>query len=69
MMILPSPSAMENEDSEYFDDYYLDLPLSSVEGKMHLCYYLFVVGTQQLIKEVQKKTVLQLSTLKLANSL
>ena len=36
MIVLPSPTAFDNEDAEYYDDYYLDLSLSCVEGKMYL---------------------------------
>ena len=35
MIILPSPSAFDNEDTEYFDDYYIDVFLSCVEGKLY----------------------------------
>ena len=35
MIVLPSPLAFENELSEYFDDYYIDISLSSVEGKIY----------------------------------
>ncbi len=34
MMVLPSPVALENEALEYFDDYYIDISLSAIEGKM-----------------------------------
>lgn len=34
MIVLPSIAAFENESMEYFDDYYIDVNLSSVEGKM-----------------------------------
>jgi len=35
MIVLPSPTALENEESEYFDDYYIDFSLSSIEGKVY----------------------------------
>lgn len=35
MMVLPSPLALDNESLDYFDDYYIDLSLSSVEGKIY----------------------------------
>ena len=35
MIVLPSPLALDNENMEYFDDYYIDLSLSSVEGGVY----------------------------------
>lgn len=36
MIVLPSPSALEHEDQEYYDDYYVQTLLSSVEGKLYI---------------------------------
>lgn len=36
MMVLPSPNAIDKEDAEYYDDYYVQLILSSVEGSLYM---------------------------------
>lgn len=35
MIVLPSLAALENEELEYFDDYYVDIMLTSIEGNLH----------------------------------
>ncbi len=35
MIVLPSPSALENDSPDYYDDYYVQIMLSSVEGKVY----------------------------------
>lgn len=35
MIVLPSIMALDNENSEYFDDYYIDIMISSIEGKIY----------------------------------
>ena len=34
LVVLPSPDALEQEGADYFDDYYIQLMLSSVEGNV-----------------------------------
>jgi len=35
LIVLPSISALDNETMEYFDDLYVDLTLTSIEGKLY----------------------------------
>ena len=32
LMVLPSPDAIDKEGTEYYDDYFIQLVLTSVEG-------------------------------------
>lgn len=34
-MVLPSPYAVDKEDAEYYDDYFIQIVLSSVEGTLY----------------------------------
>lgn len=35
LIVLPGISALDNDTMEYFDDHYIDLTLTSIEGKLY----------------------------------
>jgi len=47
MIVLPSIVALENEDMEYFDDYYIDIMITSIEGNLY----------KKAVKEEQKVSI------------
>ena len=57
-MALPSPNAVDKENEEYFDDYFIQIVLSSVEGTL----YFWALG---LVVIVLSHQVLQLRILRI----
>ncbi len=51
LIVLPSPDAIESVGSEYYDDYYIQLMVSSVEGNL----YFFLTATKKLFSRNSPK--------------
>ena len=56
MMILPSIAAFEDEATEYFDDYYVDVTISSVEGKMYNVVKIVVDTLKKWLRKLAHKS-------------
>jgi len=62
LVVLPSPEAIETESFEFYDDYYIQLMLSSVQGNLYFFIFLFIHSQKEHkkdseLKEPEKKPI------------